>query len=686
MAFFPLTLPLEAQTAGVGAPAASQALPGEARLDLASLGAGTSASLDGEWDFWWQAFIVPGSPLPADLPPPSKVRLPGEWKDYGQGFPPTGYGSYRLILTGLDPRRTWGLRMGSFLSAARVFVNGSLVMDFGRPGTDAASEQPGWSSRLAFLRPAADGSAEVIIHLSNFADRSGGLRTGMLAGDYPTLAGKRDRTRLFELFSIGAILVMGLYYLFLHAFRPSERPPLYFGLLCLLLALRITCYDEYFLLDLLPDLSWDWLFRLGYLTFSLAVMLTTLFITSLFPKRSWKPATWAVVIVSNAYSGIILLAPTLLVSGLLPAFQAVTGLAGIYLLVTLVRAIIRRESGSLLFLGGFLLFFAAAIFDILVANGMVKSTFVVQYGLLVFLFSMSLVITKKLAGAFAITEGLTAELSRTNRAMKRFVPAEFLGMLGKSTVEQVGLGDNARQELAVMFADIRSFSTISEKLSPEDTFRFINQYLARMGPTIRDHGGFVDKYLGDGIMALFPGSPADAARCAVAMHRRLEEYNSQRSVQGEVPIKIGIGIHYGGIMLGTIGENERMDGTVISDAVNVASRFEGIAKEFGVGVVAGEGILKALGSRSGYRSRYLGKVGVKGKRDPVPVFELYDGDPEELRLRKDGIRADFETALDAFYAQDYGRALALFREVSERMPEDDATQYYQRIIRKLNLS
>lgn len=672
--------------AGVGP---GRSLPVAARgvLDLADLRPGGVAALDGQWEFHWQAFVSPSLLASGEVRARDWRALPGEWNSYaGLGLPSTGYATYRLLVTGLDAGREYGLRMGSFLSAATVFVNGAKVLEFGTPGTSPSSEDPGWRSFLTTIHPDAKGAADIVIHLSNFHDRAGGLRTPMLLGDYGALLASRDRLRAFELFSLGALLAMGLYYLALFGFRRTERSSLFFGLVCIILALRIACYDEYFILDLFPGLSWDRLFRAGYLTFSLAVLLTALFIAALFPRRSWKPASWAIAAVCIAYSVAIALAPPLLFSSFLVYFQGFTGLVGLYIVGILVYAIAARERGSLLFLGGFLLFFASTIYDMLVANGVLQGTFLVQYGLLVFLFSMSLVITRKLADAYAKTESLSAELARTNRSMKRFVPEEFLHSLGRDSIEQVCLGDHAKREMSVMFADIRSFSTLSERMSPEDTFRFINQYLARMGPTIRSNGGFVDKYMGDGIMALFPGSPEDAARCAIDMHMRLCEYNVQRSIQGEAPIRIGVGIHTGGIMLGTIGENERMDGTVISDAVNVASRMEGMAKEFGVGVVASENILSGLADPGEYRTRYLGKVGVKGRRELISIFELYDGEPEEERARKDGLKGPFEGALAAFYAQDYTQALALFRDLASRFPEDEATQYYTRMIRRLKLA
>lgn len=124
--------------------------------------------------------------------------------------------------------------------------------------------------------------------------------------------------------------------------------------------------------------------------------------------------------------------------------------------------------------------------------------------------------------------------------------------------------------MSVMFSGIRSFSSLSEIMSPQDNFKFINGYLSRISPVIRENGGFIDKYIGDGVMALFPGSPEEALRAAVYVIDRVNEYNAFRAELGyRKPISAGIGVHKGNMILGTIGESERFDTTVISDAVNI---------------------------------------------------------------------------------------------------------------------
>ena len=111
------------------------------------------------------------------------------------------------------------------------------------------------------------------------------------------------------------------------------------------------------------------------------------------------------------------------------------------------------------------------------------------------------------------------------------MPHDFLRFLGKGSIIEVKLGDQVQKEMTVLFSDIRSFTTLSEYMTPEENFKFLNSYLNRIGPEIRSHNGFIDKYIGDAIMALFPERPDDAVRAAVAMREKLREYNDERAAE-----------------------------------------------------------------------------------------------------------------------------------------------------------
>lgn len=263
-----------------------------------------------------------------------------------------------------------------------------------------------------------------------------------------------------------------------------------------------------------------------------------------------------------------------------------------------------------------------------------------------------------------------------NKAYSRFVPREFLSFLGKDNIVEVELGDQVQREMTIMFADIRSFTELSEKLTPEENFRFINSYLSKMEPVVQANHGFIDKYIGDSIMALFPDNADDAVCGAVAMLHTLEEFNSGRRRAGYSPIEIGIGLHTGSLMLGTIGGKNRMDGTVISDAVNLASRVESLTKMYGASLLITEHTYNQLTHVDNYVIRIIDKVKVKGKSQPVIVFEVIDGNLPHVRHAKLATLELFIDAFIAYQAHHFELAEHYFRACLERNPHDRAVHIY----------
>lgn len=260
---------------------------------------------------------------------------------------------------------------------------------------------------------------------------------------------------------------------------------------------------------------------------------------------------------------------------------------------------------------------------------------------------------------------------------RRFFPRSFLNHLGRADIDQVNLGDHILKRMSVMFVDIRNFTGLSERLTPLENFRFINGYLGRIGPVIRSHGGFIDKYIGDGILALFPGNECDdALKAAIDIQAFVKVYNSHRKNSGYPPIRVGVGIHAGELMLGIIGESERLQGTVISDAVNLASRLEGLNKIYGSSIIISNEVLIRLRDIEDYSFRILDRVRVKGKEKEVSVIEVMDGEPDEQREKKKETRDTFEMGLIHFHLLEYDMALESFQTVLKANPEDLAAERY----------
>ena len=221
------------------------------------------------------------------------------------------------------------------------------------------------------------------------------------------------------------------------------------------------------------------------------------------------------------------------------------------------------------------------------------------------------------------------QIAVLNKSYQKFFPDEFLQHLDLQSVTEVKLGDQVQKEMSILFSDIRAFTSISEKLSPEQNFNFLNGYLNLVGPIIRKNHGFIDKYIGDAIMALFPTTPADAIQSGIKMLTRLKDFNRRERDKGWPEIDIGIGIHTGKLMLGILGEQQRMEGTVIADSVNLAARLETLSKQMGASIITSEETLNQLDVKDHYIKRYMGRIQVVGKNEAVKVYEILNGLPEE---------------------------------------------------------
>jgi PAS domain S-box-containing protein len=270
----------------------------------------------------------------------------------------------------------------------------------------------------------------------------------------------------------------------------------------------------------------------------------------------------------------------------------------------------------------------------------------------------------------------TSDLFQLNQAFSRFVPSQFLQFLEKDSIIDVQLGDHVQKEMSVLFADIRDFTTLSERMTPEQNFKFINAYLSRMEPAIVENQGLIDKYMGDGMMALFSRGADNALNAAISMLHRLTEYNQDRAKAGYEPIRIGIGINTGSLMLGTVGGYSRMDTTVISDTVNLASRIEGLTKDYQVPLLISHDTFSQLKDANQYAFRLIDRVKVKGKLAAVSVYEVFDADPPKIRDSKLVTKTAFEEALLLYHLHSFAGAAQLFEDCLRLNPTDTVAQIY----------
>ncbi|RIV42201.1 ATP-binding protein [Flagellimonas pelagia] len=268
-------------------------------------------------------------------------------------------------------------------------------------------------------------------------------------------------------------------------------------------------------------------------------------------------------------------------------------------------------------------------------------------------------------------------LNTIHRATSKFVPSEFVQSIGKESITEVRLGDYTEKDVTVLFSDIRDYTTLSEGMTPEQNFKFVNAYVGRMGPIIKENKGFVNQYMGDGIMALFPKTPENALDAAIEMQRTLSLYNKRRvEEKGYKPLSVGIGLHTGPLVMGIIGDSKRNDPAVISDTVNSAARVEGMTKHFGAHIIISGDSMNLMANPDDFNFRYLGKVRVKGKQKSIEIYECIDGDNIDSISLKLETKKHYDEGIEHFFNSKFNEASTAFEWVLYKNPGDTVAQYF----------
>jgi len=268
------------------------------------------------------------------------------------------------------------------------------------------------------------------------------------------------------------------------------------------------------------------------------------------------------------------------------------------------------------------------------------------------------------------------QISTLNKSYQRFVPYDYLQFLSKDSITDVNLGDNVATDMSVVFSDIRSFSTLSETMTPQENFNFVNAYFKRVSPKVREYGGIIVKYVGDAIMAVFKDKTEDAIDSAIAQINEMNTYNKSRVAKGYLPIKTGYGIHTGFMMLGMIGEANRMQGDAFSDHVNLTARLEGLTKFYGASIIISSTVLGKIKDQSQYSIRYLDRVRVKGRKQPIEIYEVMNADDPIIREKKIETNLEFKKGINFYLVGEMKLAEEIFSNLHTSFPEDKAVLQY----------
>lgn len=373
-------------------------------------------TLEGEWQFYWNQFLYTDDFLNQTDYSPYYSKVPGTWNDFiinDKKLNSEGFATYRLKILLKEKYKYVSLNFLSIQTAYRVFIDGSEIASGGEPGRDRNESKPGYNPKSVLFSPSSL-KMEIIIHVSNFDHRKGGLWGAISFGSIQAITQKNRALRDRDIFIIGAILIIGIYYLGLFFIRKQEREALFFSLYCMAISMRIFVTGDILLLEYLPGLPWKILIIIEYITFFSSIPLFLLFINSLFSSRRIQTVTNCVIITSLLFSILAIILPVRLSSYLIPVYQIITLMVGLYITYILILFSFRENQLARILLLGFLMMFVIVINDILYAADIINSKYIISYGLLIFIIFQSFVMTIRFAKSFHEVERQQKQLQKTN--------------------------------------------------------------------------------------------------------------------------------------------------------------------------------------------------------------------------------------------------------------------------------
>ena len=606
--------------------------------------------LDGEWDFYLkqtplQTFDSIKKKEPADF----KIVVPGYWnknlEEKGITDPKT-YGCYRYLKTGLEPGKKYALLVKDApKTSCAVFVNRKHLVSLGDPFIMVQSEisnqeiPKGSHSKIVPVYcefyPDAQGNAEIVFFISNYFYRKGGLCDSVILGKVNDISKMNRQYLIFYTLILGSLVFIGLLNLIQFIINKRKLEYLYLAIATFLYVLRIATMGYCSLGIIFPSLTAEIKIKLEYMVIWLAPPAILQMVFAMYPprhKRVWEHVLRYIIISSICALGVIsLFIPAEITNQLVPLFQVCMGIVCTYVVVVCITNIVHHKRYSVYFFLSFLIIIAGAITDVIFTHN--RSSFSVSlfpFFLVAYLLIQMLLIAIIQNDLYQQTIKKTDELKRLNEAYLRFVPQEFLTLLNKESVIKTNLGDYQNIEMCIMFSKL-SIKCFDEEVALDEHFLIFNEYLKRVSPIIQKYDGFVSKFLSGGFMALFPKSELDAIGAALEIKECVRELN-KTEICGHHKIEPFVGIHYGKMIIGTIGETNRMDDTVISDTVNTASRIESVCEKLGKTIIVSRALESLMEKdvrihlaekgipRFGLRP--LEAISVKGKEKPLELYEI----------------------------------------------------------------
>ncbi len=663
-------------------------------LDLSAWSGEDFVKLDGQWEFYWNEFLPPDKAATRQEKM-QYMKVPSGWNDHKYGnnlLPMKGYATFHLHIKNIPYMDNLAFQTNGLSTAYSLMVNGKEISRNGQIGKSSLESIPAYHPQVTIvpleILQAVPKNAEgridldVTVYVSNYHDRKGGITRQINIGNYEILNLRFIYKTIIDTIVFGVILIMGLYHINLYVHHQKDLSWLYFGFFAILIAFRLMVTGDRLFYYVYPQFPWALGMKMEFLSFYLTVPLFAAYLYHLFPEDFNRFAYKLFFGLGLAFSLLVVVTNPIFFTRTVKIYQVVSILIAGYLLIVLGTTIYRKRDGSIVFLVGALILTTSTLNDIAYHNYLIKSIEIGSYGVAAFILSHSYLLSIRYVNTFKMKERFAENLKTQAESFHRFVPTQFLELIGKD-INNISSGDSRGIQMSVLFSDIRSYTTLSERMTVEDNFKFLNSYLRRIEPIIEKYNGFVDKFIGDAVMSLYHGdrSGASALDSAIEVQRQIAAYNIDREKAGYPPIHLGIGINTGFLMIGTIGSSNRLDTTVIGDTVNLASRMENLTKVYEADILISDNTYKNLENPDRYYIREIDSIRVKGKEHPTVIYEVFDTNTDDQILLKNQYAGELMSAILHYKSQNFFEAMKIILAIEKINPSDRLVKIYKERIR-----
>lgn len=550
-------------------------------------------SINTNWDFYWGKFVAPTDMTTV---PDAVVEVPLAWNKYDLpediraiAKKGKGSGTYRIKLTNLEPDTEYAFPVYKLCyTAFTVLCGQKIVFRSGQPSVEWSKTKADQLYDKAVFTSDENGNALLTIYVSNSFYRKGGFRGKFLLSELSVFEKYHNKQLCIYGIFAGILFIMILYCLILAIFR-KETTSLYLGILIFGIFTRVIASVCPLLKTFIPANPFSLMVRLEYLALFLTPAGQIMYFDSLNKKIFNHVPVKILAAPSLLFLLLDLCLPVSIENRLVPIMQVYMFLIiGISIVLFFIRIIKDKDFISIMAIVSLFVIAFGAVNDILVINqrSFAGDTDLLGFSFVIYAFIQIMILAYLQDTNYRKVVELNKELVITNKSYYRFVPKEILELLQKNDVTEVKPGDYKVLKMAVMSADVRNFTSTSEKLTAFEVFKLLNIYLQRIAPFIRENGGIIEKYLGDGIVAIFPNGALSAIRCSVQMQEAMVKLRQELLLQRLPAIKIGVGVHYGNLVLGTAGNLLRMTEVSLSDDIDIAIKTEAATKEYGQSILA----------------------------------------------------------------------------------------------------